>query len=122
MFKKSGDKNRNLPVLSNTDRHEVAFKVCSKVWHKSKFDYFKALDSNNDGYVSKAEFSKLMKNLSMDQVLYYLIGTFWNSNKYSFMPVFKRISILDRIEYRILFAVAKLTKSDNEYYLCCEIY
>ena len=85
MFKKSGDKNRNLPVLSNTDRHEVAFKVCSEVWHKSKFDYFKALDSNNDGYVSKAEFSKLMKNLSMDQVLYYLISTFWNSNKYSFM-------------------------------------
>ena len=37
-------------------------------------------------------------------------------------PVFKRISILDRIEYRILFAFAKLTESNNEYYSCCEIY
>ena len=28
----------------------------------------------------------------------------------------------DRIEYRILFALAKLTESNNEYYSCCEIY
>merc|ERR1711973_501142 len=41
---------------------------------------------------------------------------------YKFIPVFKRIFILDRIEYRILFALAKLTKSNNEYYSCCEIY
>ena len=39
-----------------------------------------------------------------------------------FEPVFKRIFILDQIEYRILFALAKLTKSNNEYYSCCEIY
>ena len=25
-------------------------------------------------------------------------------------------------QYRILFALAKLTKSNNEYYSCCEIY
>lgn len=76
MFKKSGDKNRNLPVLSNTDRHEVAFK---------------ALDSNNDGYVSKAEFSKLMKNLSMDQVN-TVIGKFDNDND----------GLLDLEEFRML--------------------
>ena len=39
-----------------------------------------------------------------------------------FKSVFKRILILDRIEYRILFALAKLTESNNEYYSCCEIY
>ena len=39
-----------------------------------------------------------------------------------FLTVFKRIFILDRIEYQILFAVAKLTESNNEYYSCCEIY
>ena len=42
--------------------------------------------------------------------------------KWTFTPVFKRIFILDRIEYRILFALAKLTESNNEYYSCCEIY
>ena len=36
--------------------------------------------------------------------------------------MFKRIFILDQIEYRILFALAKLTESNNEYYSCCEIY
>ena len=36
--------------------------------------------------------------------------------------VFKRIFILDQIEYQILFALAKLTESNNEYYSCCEIY
>ena len=41
-----------------------------------------------------------------------------NTNK----AVFKRIFILDRIEYRILIVLAKLTKSNNEYYSCCEIY
>ena len=44
-----------------------------------------------------------------------------NNNSKS-QTVFKRIFILDRIEYRILFALAKLTESYNEYYLCCEIY
>ena len=39
-----------------------------------------------------------------------------------FIAVFNRIFILDRIEYRILFALAKLTESNNEYYSCCEIY
>ena len=38
------------------------------------------------------------------------------------VTVFKWIFILDRIEYRILFALAKLTESNNEYYSCCEIY
>ena len=28
----------------------------------------------------------------------------------------------DQIEYRILFALAKLTELNNEYYSCCEIY
>ena len=37
-------------------------------------------------------------------------------------PVFKQIFILDRIEYRILFALAKLTELNNEYYWCCAIY
>ena len=36
--------------------------------------------------------------------------------------MFKRIFILDRIEYQILFALAKLTESNNEYYSCFEIY
>ena len=36
--------------------------------------------------------------------------------------MFKRISILDRIERRMLFAFAKLTELNNEYHLCCEIY
>ena len=36
--------------------------------------------------------------------------------------VFKRIFILDQIKYRILFVLAKLTESNNEYYSCCEIY
>ena len=36
--------------------------------------------------------------------------------------VFKRIFILDRIEYQILFIFAKLTISNNEYYSCCELY
>jgi len=50
---KKGDRNKNIPKINNDNRHEVAFK---------------ALDSNNDGFISKAEFAKLMKNMSMDQV------------------------------------------------------
>ena len=38
------------------------------------------------------------------------------------ITVYKRISILVRIEYRILFALAKLSESNSEYYSCCEIY
>ena len=38
------------------------------------------------------------------------------------ISVFKRIFILDWIEYRILFALGKLTESNNEYYSCCEVY
>ena len=33
------------------------------------FLLLKVLDSNNDGFISKSEFSKLMRNMSMDQVL-----------------------------------------------------
>ena len=36
--------------------------------------------------------------------------------------MFKRIFILGQIEYQILFALAKLTESNNEYYSCFEIY
>ena len=36
--------------------------------------------------------------------------------------VYKRIFIFVRIEYRILFASAKLSESNSEYYLCCKIY
>ena len=41
---------------------------------------------------------------------------------FQFEPVYERIFILVRIEYRILFALAKLSKSNSEYYLCCKIY
>ena len=33
-----------------------------------------------------------------------------------------QLSKLPQIEYKILFALAKLTESNNEYYSCCEIY
>ena len=39
-----------------------------------------------------------------------------------YMAVYERISILVRIEYRILFASAKLSESNSKYYLCCKIY
>ena len=51
-------------------------------------------------------------------ILQQLLGV--NNTQHS--SVFKRIFILDQIEYRILFALAKLTESNNEYYSCCEIY
>ena len=41
-----------------------------------------------------------------------------NTNK----AVFKRIFILDRIEYRILFVQAKSTESNIEYYSFCKKY
>ena len=37
-------------------------------------------------------------------------------------PVYERIYILDRIKYRVFFAWAKLTKSNNEYYLSFKRY
>ena len=38
------------------------------------------------------------------------------------VPVYERIFILVQIEYQILFALAKLTESNNKYNSCCEIY
>ena len=39
-----------------------------------------------------------------------------------YRSVYERIFILVRIEYRILFALAKLSESNSEYYSCCKIY
>ena len=39
-----------------------------------------------------------------------------------YSAVYERIFNLVRIEYRILFALAKLSESNSEYYSCCKIY
>ena len=64
---------------------------------------------------------KLLSNTKKLQNIFHF-AHFYDDLTLRCKPVFKRIFILDRIEYRILFALAKLTESNNEYYSCCEIY
>ena len=44
------------------------------------FFLFQALDSNNDGFISKAEFAKLLKNMPMEKVIF---TAFKKKNNYS---------------------------------------
>jgi len=85
IFKKC-DKNKNVS-LANGNRHEMAFKV---------------LDSNNDGFISKSEFSKLMRNMSMDQVN-QVMGKFDNDSD----------GLLDLEEFKALMNRNQKKKIDN---------
>ena len=51
-----------------------------------------------------------------------LIPHFSITVEHTLIPVYERIFILVWIEYRILFALAKLSESNSEYYSCCIIY
>ena len=49
-------------------------KVVSDIEVTSKAHLaFKALDKNQDGFISKKEFSKISKNLNKEQVIFYLL-------------------------------------------------